>query len=983
MEVWRGQRFFCFWIASLVWLALANPGAQAQGRDLNGQVLDPSGAVVTNASVNVTTPAGNKIQATTNQQGMFNLKGLTPGKYAVEVTAAGFAVYQNEDVEIGPNQVQPLKITLSIEQQQQKVVVSDEGPSLDVNPTSNAGAIVLSGKELEALPDDPDELQSDLTALAGPSAGPNGGQFYIDGFTAGQLPPKSAIREIRINQNPFSAEYDKVGYGRIEIFTKPGTDKWHGQVSVNGNDSAFNSKNPFFQKQNADTTYPSYYSVQYSGNVGGPLSKNASFFLNADIRDIHNLSIVNAQIVNPILPGYPIVPFSAAVPNPRMRYNIGPRVDYQLSKTNTLSVRYQYYRDNQDNDGIGGFSLPSEGYNILTTEQTVQVSDTQTIGTNVVNETNFQYLHDTTNQVPLSTAVTLTVQGAFNGGGSNAGTVIDDSNHYELRNYTSIQHGTHFIIFGGRLRAVTDANRSTTGFNGNYVFPSIEAYQTALASGAQSASQFLLTAGPTATTPGNPFLRISQTDIGVYVEDDWRFRPNILLSYGLRFESQSNISNVADWAPRLGFAWGMGGRGGGAPKVVLRAGFGIFYDRFNSSYVLEENRLNGVLQAQYVYANPGFFPNVVPTVVVAPSLYQLPNLHAPYVVQTAVSLERQLTKTANMSVSYLNSRGWDQLLTNNINIPIQGTYDYPFYTSPTPGERPVSAYDNVYQFQSQGIYRENQIFVQATVRAGAKLMLFSNYTLTYADGDTASATSFPSNPHNLLQDYGRSPFDIRNRYFMGGTIGLPFNFRLSPFLIVSSGTPYNITLSQDLIGSAQFNQRPTLANGTSGPTIVTVPAGTFNTVPAQNATPIAFDYLTSPGLVTLNLRLTKTIGFGGESGGSGARRGGGGGGGGDYGGGRGGGGGGPFGGGPRGQGGIFGGGGTTDRRYNLTFSVNARNVFNHVNVATPTAVLNPPTTELPQASASPFFATPNQLAGGSFSSSTANRMIYLQASFSF
>jgi hypothetical protein len=988
MEFWHRQRFLCFW--SFVLLALANPsglGAQAQGRDLNGQVLDPSGAAVTSASVTVTTPTGDKLETTTNQQGAFSLKGLAPGKYTVEVTAAGFAVYKNDDVEIGPNQVQPLKVTLSIEEQQQKVVVSDEGPTIDVNPTNNAGAIILSGKELEALPDDPDELQSDLTALAGPSAGPNGGQFYIDGFTAGQLPPKSAIREIRINQNPFSAEYDKVGYGRIEIFTKPGTDKWHGQVSVNGNDSAFNSKNPFFHEENADSTYPSYYSVQYSGNVGGPLSKKASFFLTADIRDINNLDVVNAQIVNTSLPGFPIVPFSAAVPNPRTRYNIGPRVDYQVSKTNTLSVRYQYYRDNQDNDGIGGFSLPSQGYNILTREQTLQVTDTQTIGTNVVNETNFQFLHDTSNQVPLSTAVTLTVQGAFNGGGNNTGTVIDTSNHYELRNYTSIQHGTHFIIFGGRLRTVSDANSSTTGFNGNYVFPSIEAYQAALASGTPSASQFLLTAGPTAATPGNPFLRINQLDIGVYAEDDWRIRPNILVSYGLRFETQDNISNRADWAPRLGFAWGLGGRGGAPPKMVLRAGFGIFYDRFNSSYVLEENRLNGVLQAQYVYANPAFFPSVAPTVVVAPSLYQLPNLHAPYVVQTAVSLERQLTKFANMSVSYLNSRGGDQLLTNNINIPIQGTYDYPFYTSPTTGQRPMSALDNVYQFQSQGIYRENQIFAQVNVRAGSKLMLFSNYTLTYSNGDTASATTFPSNPHNLLADYGRSPFDIRNRYFMGGAIALPYNFRLSPFLVVSSGTPYNVTLSQDLIGSAQFNQRPTFANGATGPTIVSVPAGTFNTVPEQNAVAIPFDYLTSPGLCTLNLRLTKTIGFGGESGGSGPRQGGGGGG--DYGGGgggRGGGGGGrgaPFGGGPRGQGGQLGGGGTTDRRYNLTFSVNARNVFNHVNVATPTAVLNPPTADLPQASASPFFATPNQLAGGSFSSSTANRLIYLQVSFSF
>ncbi|MGA8143162.1 MAG: carboxypeptidase regulatory-like domain-containing protein [Candidatus Acidiferrales bacterium] len=979
MKFWYRRQFICIAIFTL--LALSNSSrvnAQTGLGALHGQVLDPSGGSVAGASILLTTPAGATLAATTNQQGVFERKGLAPGKYTVEVIAKGFALYKNEDVEIAAEQIQQLKVTLEIEQQQEKVVVNDLAPTVDVNPASNAGAIVISGKELEALPDDPDELQSDLTALAGPSAGPNGGQFYIDGFTAGQLPPKSAIREIRINQNPFSAEYDKVGYGRIEIFTKPGTDKWHGQISVNANDSAFNSKNPFFHQSSAGTSYPGYYTTQYSGNIGGPLSKKASFFFNTDIRDINDLSIVNAQIVDTTSSAFPIVPFTAAVPTPHKRYNIGPRLDYQLSPTNTLSVRYQYYRDDVKNDGIGGFSLPTQGFNLRSTEQTLQLSDTQTLGANVVNETRFQYLHQTNNQNPLSADVTLLVQGAFNGGGSNLGTLLDTSNHYELQNYTSISHGNHFIKFGGRLRGVLDSSSSTEGFNGEYIFPSIEAYQSALASGTQTASQFLLTAGPVATVPGNPFASVGQVDVGLYAEDDWRIRPNITLSYGLRFESQNEISNHANWAPRLGFAWGIGGGGKSAPKTVLRSGFGIFYDRFNSSYALQEDRLNGIRQSQFIFTNPDFFPLVAPTSTVNPSVYQQASrLRAPYVMQTAVSLERQLTKIANVSVSYLNSRGWDQLFTNNINSPIPGTFDYPFYTSATPGVRPLSGFENVYQFQSEGIFRENQMFVQATVRAGSKLTLFSYYTLTYANSDTSSATNFPSNPRNLMQDYGRSPFDIRNRYFLGGTIGLPYNFRLSPFMIVSSGTPFNISLSQDLIGTAQFNQRPVFANGATGPAIVTVPGiGSFNTVPAPNATPIPVDFLTGPSRFTLNVRLSKTIGFGKESSGPGGPQGGGGGRGGHGGHG---GPGGPFSGGP---GGLFGGGGT-NKRYNVTFSVNARNIFNHVNAQTPSGVLSPPTTDVPQAFASPFFAQPNQLAGGPFSSNTASRLIYLQASFSF
>ena len=170
-----------------------------------------------------------------------------------------------------------------IETQQQQVQVSAETMTVDTSPDNNANAIVIKGKDLDALSDDPDELQNELQALAGPAAGPNGGEIYIDGFTGGQIPPKSSIREIRINQNPFSAEFDRLGYGRIEIFTKPGTDKMHGQIEARGNDSAFNSQNPILNAnlQPGQTTIqePSYYSYNLNGSVGGPLTKSCILLL--------------------------------------------------------------------------------------------------------------------------------------------------------------------------------------------------------------------------------------------------------------------------------------------------------------------------------------------------------------------------------------------------------------------------------------------------------------------------------------------------------------------------------------------------------------------------------------------------------------------------------------------------------------------------------------------------------------------------------
>ncbi len=392
---------------------------------------------------------------TSNRDGFYELKGIAPGSYNVNATAKGFAVFGREDVTVVAGQAQKLDIPLEIEVQQENVTVEEEAPSVQVAPENNASSIIIKGKDLDALSDDPDELQAELQALAGPSAGPNGGQIYIDGFTGGQLPPKASIREIRINQNPFSAQYDKLGYGRIEIFTKPGTNKYHGQFMFNDNNSVFNALNPFV------TQTPSYQTELFSGSVSGPFSKTASFFFNAERRNINDPSVVS-------VPYDPVTgnPFSQAFPNSKTRTNISPRIDLQLGQNNTLMIRYQFTQDNETNDGIGQFALPSQAYNVGNTEQTLQISDTQVLSPSVVNETRFQYIRDRNNQTAQNLLPTISVQGAFTDGGNSMGNVTDNADHYELQNYTSIVHGKHFMKFGGRLRATRDANFANSNFNG-------------------------------------------------------------------------------------------------------------------------------------------------------------------------------------------------------------------------------------------------------------------------------------------------------------------------------------------------------------------------------------------------------------------------------------------------------------------------------------------------------------------------------------
>jgi hypothetical protein len=956
-------------------LSLAVSPAQDASGALRGQVTDPSGAAITNATAVMTPATASPVVAQTNAQGMYEFKALPPGKYSLTVVAQGFTTYENDNVVIADQPLR-LNVPLTIEVQTQKVQVSDTAPTVDVNPSNNAGAIVISGKELEALPDDPDELQSDLEALAGPSAGPNGGQMYIDGFTAGQLPPKSSIREIRINQNPFSSEYDQLGYGRIEIFTKPGTDKLHGQVQVNGNDSAFNSPNPFAGAE------PPYYSTFLNGNVGGPINKSASFFFNIDRRDINELAVINA--IDPTTGQQ----FGESLANPRQRTNLGPRLDWAITKNNTLTVRYQYWRNTETSDLPGQFSLSTQASNSEETEQTLQISDTQVFGAKIVNETRFQYNRDNTIQTPDNTYPTVNVLGNFSGGGLAGGALKDHENNYELQNYTSLIHGNHVSKFGGRFRDTRDDNYSTSGFNGTFSFSGLTEFQNSQPS-QLSIVQCLVN---DVFQQCNPNATVNYYDFEPYFQDDWRIRPNITLSYGLRFETQNAIHDRGDWAPRLGFAWGVHGRSA-PPIVVIRGGFGIFYNRFGSGPILQAERLNGVTEQQYIIDNPTCFPdlnqplntpisNCVPanTTLTPTTTYQIsPRLHAPYTLQGAISVERQLSKAGTVAVTYLSSRGFDQFLTINAHAPYPGT---PCVSAsfPPPGFPPSNLppcasgnSGNLYRYVSEGNFKQNQLIVNSNVRVGSKLQLFTYYTLNYARSDASGASSFPTNSWDISQDYGRASFDVRHRLFLGGTIGLPYLFRLSPFMVASSGSPFNIASPYDLNGDGQYNDRPSLVQTTTCPTvqnttgsyIYCTPLGTFD-ASAASGSPLPINYGTGPNHFVMNLRLTKTFGFGAKVKGNNAAQGGGPGG---PGGGR---------GGPRGP--LFGGGGgpgmmssNSDRRYNLTLGVGVRNAFNNVNVANPNAVLG-----------SRLFGVSNALQGGPFSQgSAANRRLDLQATFSF
>lgn len=983
----------------------ANASAQVStgGTKVHGTVTDPDGELIPGATVTFTPTKGPGRSAKSASDGTYTIT-VTPGTYTMLVSMPGFASYLVTNLKIPAVASTTMDAKLKIGEENTVVNVEASAVQLSVDPDSNASSTILQGKDLDALSDDPDELSSELSALAGPSAGPNGGQIYVDGFTGGQLPPKSSIREIRINQNPFSAEYDRLGFGRVEVFTKPGTDKLHGNLQVNGNPSQFNTANPL-----ATEEQPAYHTLFMFGNLTGPLNKGASYNLGGSFRQIQDDELVNATIF--AAPSAPTTlcppgprpsgdPCVAAVPTPykyfsyypQTRADINPRLDLALGEKNVLTTRYQFVHNTATNAGIGGFSLPDYGTNTSAMSNIVQISDTQTWSPKLINETRFEYEREHTYDAPLSTAATVNVPGDFVSGGNPAQNVSDHQDHFELQNYTSVQLKKNFIRFGGRLRTNREATSPEQNTNGSFMFSGLTPCVPSTTNPCTGPDNSYQTGTPSQFSIVKiiqPSLEYSVTDVGLYAESDWKPFQNFTLSYGLRYEAQNHIKDHHDFAPRVSLAYGLFG-GKSAPKTVVRAGFGMFYDRFTGPYILNLLRYNGTSEQAYTLSGDQIPSNCSPNtqnfqqVCLANASTQqqqtyeaAPNLRTPYITQFAGGFDQQVTRAGSLSVNYLHSQGVHEFATQNIAYPMNQPLN-------TPPATPVQAR---YQYFSEGIFRQDQLILNGRVATGKHVSLFGYYSLNFAKGDTSGAGAFITTPYNIAADYGRTTFDTRNRAFLAGSITLPKFIQLSPFVIAQSGNPYNITTGLDNNGDTIFNDRPLKVTGVSpnNSTIKTISGcGTFaqpgtlgpDGTPLQGSTAPIND-CTGPSLFTFNFRLTKTWGFGamrnaqvassGDHGGQGGPGGGGGGGG--HRGGGGGGGRGP--GGP--GGGMFGGGGSsTGKHYNFILGMQVQNLFNNKDLATPNGVLN-----------SQLFGEQTQLAGGPYTTNAAVRRISLQASFNF
>jgi hypothetical protein len=942
---------------------------------LSGQVFDTLGGLIVGATVTIIDSSGAEKTVTTDNEGKYSVSGLAPGRYTLRATAQGFADYENPGLEIGAGRRQPFNIELGVAIGKQEVTISGDTPL-----RTSLMSRVLTSRDIRALPRSPGGLSAALRALAVPSTSPQGPQIYVNGFPGGRLPPTDSIREIRINENPFSAEYSQPGFGRVEILTKPGTDKFQFGAYYYFTDESLNSRNPFSPER------APFQGRQLGGNASGPfILPRSSFFVDFENYRADDNAIINATVLDPLLN---IVPLNLSLLTPERRTSFSPRFDFQLSENNTLVARYAYTRTSTENSGVGDFSLASRAYNTSNTQQVLQLTDTAILSPTVINETRFQFLRNRTEDLGGSLEPTIRVPEAFIGGGAQRGLSFNDENRWELQNYTIWSRGRHELKFGAQLRGVRLANSSQQDFAGTFSFTGglapvldannqivldpngrpviapitgIERYRRTLLFQRQGlqpdavrnlgggATQFSLTAGEAEQS-------VSQYDVSVYAQDEWKLKDNLTVSLGLRYERQSNISSNFNFAPRVAFAWSPDG-GGGQAKTVVRGGLGIFYERFSENYLLQARRFNGENQQQFIVSDPNVL-NLFPGVPTAERLtdFQLQpsvtriagNLQAPYLIQSSIGIERELPLGLSLAATYINSRSLRLLRSRNINAPLPGSFE-----AVAGGLRPFTDEGDIFQYESNGRFNQNQLTVNAVHRFREVMTLWATYILNKTLSDTDGADTFPISSYDLSTEYGRSALDVRHSFYFGGWINGPWGLSLSPLVFMRSGVPFNITIGRDINGDNLFTERPAFATDLSRPSVMITDRGAFDLDPLPGQEIIPRNYGTGPSFFSANLGISKSYSFGRESKSS-ARSGA-----------------------AKTQSpGINGGnfGWLTGRRYTLTFTLQFENLFNRTNPGLPVGNLS-----------SPLFGQSYSAAGlyGMGNNPGGNRRIQLQVYLSF
>ena len=805
--------------------ALALPHAFAEGTEvpaetscrgsesaLSGVVRDSTLALIPGATLSL--DGGTAILS--GNDGHFRLPCAGTGSHRLTIKAEGFAP---DEIAVKLPHAGDLQLTLKPDTVQIGVDVTADDTS--VSDTQATGASqTISGKALQALADDPDDLQRELQQLGAASGGnPANTTIAVDGFQdSSKLPPKSSIAYIKVNPDMYSAEYRQPPFdgGRIEVYTKPGQSTFHGALFATNGSPWMNARDPF------STSRAALGKQRYGFELTGPIRKGADFSADLEHRSIDDFGVVNAVTLDS---NGNAVNTVANVPTPQRLWVGEARVDWQLGAKNTFIATYSANVNGLQNVGVGGTTLAEAGYNSGQAEHSLRLTDVTTISANLMHEARFSLRWNNETDVPSSTAPQVQVSGAFTGGGATLGNQRSRDLRMEIDDDAILTTGKHTWKFGTQLITYHANDQQTTGFNGTYTFGGGVApvlgtnggavgTQTETISGIEQYRRALLAlpgGTPTAFTgvSGTPALNFTQLRDALFVQDDWNIGKGVHLSTGMRYFLQTNPVTLSGFTPRAGILWSPTKKG----TWTLHAHAGLFSTQFQGDEWGEIVREDGtarltrtVYNPAYCITNCGLVSGTAPIFSARSVADHLTN--GTYAIEN-IGGTRALPFGFNLSLDYYIGRLWNMPRTKNVNSPLNGV--------PT-GPRPIAPDLNLLQVQNSGQGRANVTFVGVEQHSLKRVQLFfGGVRVNLVDDNDDGTFNTPQSSYSDAGEFAhRSNQPIWN-IFGNASFTFPKKIILSGNLHGGGDGHYNIVTGFDNNGDGNFNDRPQIATpGTPG-----------------------------------------------------------------------------------------------------------------------------------------------------------------------
>jgi hypothetical protein len=735
--------------------------------------MDPSGASIPGAKV-LLRKDGHEQSMVTGETGAFGFAHLAPGRYEIHISIASFKP-ASVRVVVRDRNPQPLKITLRLAELHEEVVASDSAGQVSTDPAENLDVVRLDGEQLDDLPVLNRDVVGTLSRFLDASAlGTGGATLVVDGLeTSGRGVPPSTIQEVRINRNPYSAEFSRPGRGRIEIITKAGAKTFHGSFNFLFRDHHLDARNAFALQR------PPEQRRIYEGHFTGPLGRGGktSFLIGIDREEEDLQSVIYASTVAGLL--------RANVANPQRETELSARLDHQFGKKNTVSFRYERAVDTVQNDGVGGFSLPETAFDSSDLEQQIYYSHRTIISSKLINEFSMRTGSRDDRTSSLHAGVRrITVEDTFTGGGAQADR-RSIQKHVQINDSVAWVRGKHSIKAGINIPDISHRRSSDrSNFDGVYSFSSLEDYVRGVPYLFQS-------------NQGNPDLSFWQMNAGVFVQDDIRLRSNLSVGLGLRYEVQSHIPDHNNLAPRISFAYSPGGKN----KTVFRGGAGFFYDRTGEGAIRDVLRYDGRRLRQFIISNP-VYPDPWSTgagiTERPPSLVRLaPAIRTPYSAQYSIGIERQLQKSTTLSINYVENRGVKLFRSRDLNAPLlQSTL------------RPDTSLGRVRQIESSAGSRSRSLEFMLRGNLSRFFNGMIQYTTGRAHNNTNGINSLPADNYDLSGEWSRADYDERHRFNLLGTFRAGELFKVGAAVELDSGRPYSLTLGRDENHDGSSSDRP-------------------------------------------------------------------------------------------------------------------------------------------------------------------------------